>query len=236
MNEIKKIIEEKGKPFTVYYDNDGNVFFSYQDKYGMEYLTDLPVTKLEIKSDAHDFEKRCENLLNENDVDSLLLPINAYYDNFLNNYYSGEENILFMDDEEQKSLFDEIKRCERKVKENPSDKEIILDSIKLCEYALIFADNKLKKDKDFAMEVAKTSPFGISLLNPEYLNDKSIALTAVKTNALSLSIFSEDIKNDLDIALNALKNDSRAYEFLGEKLKNDKAFLDKLKKENIDLY
>lgn len=233
MNDIKKIIEEKGKPFTVYYDNDGNVFFSYQDKFGMEYLTDLPVTKLETnKGDTDDFEKRCENLLNECSVDAIILPINAYYDDFLNNYYSGEENILFMDDEEQKSLFEEIKEWERKVKQNPSDKKLILDAIKYCEYVLLFIDKDLKNDLDFAYSVAKISPLGIALLNSAFLNDKSVALEAVKTNALSLSIFTENIKNDFDVAIEAIRHDKRAYEFLGEKLKNDKTFLDKLKESN----
>ena len=221
---------------TFYYDENGFLLYSCDDEDGIPYLNETHVKLLDFDNQNFEgWESKCIELLKEKGFDCDLYSIGAFYDMFLSNFYSGHESTLFMDNIEQKNLYDQIKKYEYDVKNNPSDKKLILEALSVCEYILGYISDSLKKDREFAKEVVNLSTMGIMFLDPSFQNDKDLALEAVQHDVLSLSSFSENIKNDLDVAICALKNNNNAYEFIGDKLKSDDTFLLKAEEENIDL-
>ena len=236
MDILNYLIKENGQPHYVYYDRDGYLFFSYMDNDGFEYLCDKKFLLLEIdRDDIKEWEKKCENILKSNGVESILSPIEVFYYSFLQSYYSGSKSTLMMSDEEQIELYNKIKKYESDIKKEPTNKKLIIEAIQTCEYVLAFISDELKKDRDFAIEVVKNSPLGILLMDSSFQDDKELALESVKINGLSIGGFSERLKNDLDIAIAALKNDEKSYEFIGDKIKKDEKFVMAAKQENLDL-
>lgn len=234
--ELDKLIEQYGNIDTFYYDEDGFLLYSCDDEDGIQQLNETHVKLLDFDNQkVEEWESKCIELLKEKGFDCDLYSIDAFYDMFLSSFYSGNESTLFMDNIEQKNLYEQIKKYENDVKNNPSDKKIILESLSVCEYVLGYISDSLKKDRNFAKEVVKLSTMGITFLDPSFQDDKDLALEAVQHDGLSLISFSENIKNDLDVAICALKNNDKAYEFIGDKLKNDNTFLSKAEEENIDL-
>lgn len=235
MKELKELIK-KGKPYYIYYDDEGYLLLSYKDENGIEYLSDnkIFISEVENGCDAAWIEK-CKELLKDIGIDCELHSIESFYEVFLCNFYSGNDNILMMSAEEQKELYNKIKEYENSIKENPNNRELILEAIKTCEYVLEFISGELKNDKNFALEVSKNSKLGLCFLGPLIHIDKEFALEIVNNNGINIATLSEELKNDKDIAIVALKNDKNAFKYIGKELKNDKKFIDKIKNEGIYL-
>ena len=233
---LDEFFEKYGDINTFFYDEKGDLYFALADEDGIPYLNEKHVKVLDIDNqNIESWKNNCISLLKEKGFECDLYPIANFYDMYLADFYSGKNNSLFMDDEEQKTMYEKIKKYEHDVKNNPSNKELILEALSVCEYILGYISDELKKDKEFAKEVVKLSEMGIMFLDPIFQNDKELALEAVKNNGLSINGFGENIRNDLDVAISALKNNSNAYAFIGEQLKNDEIFRSKAEEENIDI-
>lgn len=234
--DLIKYIVKNGQPACSYFDEDGNIYLSYYDENGFEVLDKKTFTI--NRGDIDNFDiwfKKIIKLYEENEINCLVYPIDYYYDTFLEQFYTGNDNVHDLLLDEKISIYNEIKKYEKEIKNNPNNEDLIIETLKTCEYILEYISDELKNDIDFAIKVVNNSKLGLQFLDSSIKNNKEVVMTSVRKNGLNISACSDELKKDFDIALEAIKNNKFSYNYIGDELKNDVKFKQLLKKENIDI-
>lgn len=112
------------------------------------------------------------------------------------------------------------------------DKELLLAGIqKIGHDTLQIAEKSLLSDKDFMIDCVKLNGHVLQYADDELKKDKELVLTAVSTSwfGFSLQFADESLRKDKEVVLAALKSYSDAIDYVDDSLKDDpdvKALID----------
>ena len=237
LKEIEKYIKENEPLNTAFYFDNGDLVFAIETEDGL-----LDLSKEHFKYwdntdnvDRSKIENDYRTLFQKNGLDYEIEPIETFYDIVFHEIYSGNDDVYSMTFEQKEELYEKIKNYEKQIKQNPDNKNLILEAIKFGIYVLYFISYDLKKDKEFAKEIVRISPLGLIFLDSDIQKDKSVVLEAVKTDCNVLGSVNDDLKNDIDVVITALKNSETAIQFVSDELKKDKKFIEEARKQGLNI-
>lgn len=124
-----------------------------------------------------------------------------------------------------------------------SDREFILEIVKLRSFALINVREDLKNDREIILAALSDSGAIIQYLSPEFQDDEEIVILALKKNGYFLRYASDRLKSNKDIVLLAIKNDPKSIEYAATEFLDDTEIItthqqewDKYSQKNIFLH
>jgi hypothetical protein len=85
-------------------------------------------------------------------------------------------------------------------------------------------DEEVLSDKELMMEAVKVNGLNIQNVSESLVLDKDIVLESVKENGTAIK-FVPEFKDDIEIATEAVKSNGWSLEFLSNRLKNDETIV-----------
>ena len=104
---------------------------------------------------------------------------------------------------------------------NWSDKDSVLEAVKLNGRALQHANRRLKNDPEIVKEAVKQCGEALQYANRRLKNDPEIVEEAVKKDGMALQYASDELQKNRDIVKAAVKKDGMALKFASEELQNN---------------
>ena len=116
-----------------------------------------------------------------------------------------------------------------------SNKEEVLEQVKITGTNLNYASTALKGDFDVVLAAVKDYGFAIAYASDELQNNKTIVLAAFNQNEVYtvLDYASDEIKNDKDFMVKLIKKNPKTIQYIGDTLKNDEKFILKILDDSI---
>ncbi len=110
----------------------------------------------------------------------------------------------------------------QRVKDNPNDKEIVLDAIKQSPVAFHHASECLRKDKEMILFAVQQDGQNLCV---SLIQDKDIVLAAVQQHGNALRFALPKFAKDKEIVLAAIKTNFTAHKYMDAKLKTNSKFI-----------
>ena len=105
-----------------------------------------------------------------------------------------------------------------------SDREFILEAIKISPESFLFASKKLRSDREIALAAAECA-YALEVAGENLKSDREIVLAYVTRWGLSLEYAHESLKSDREIVMAAVRQSEKALKFASPELKSDREFL-----------
>lgn len=105
-----------------------------------------------------------------------------------------------------------------------SDREFILEAIKISPESFLFASKKLRSDREIALAAAECA-YALEVAGENLKSDREIVLAYVTRWGLSLEYAHESLKSDREIVMAAVRQSEKALKFASPELRSDRKFL-----------
>jgi hypothetical protein len=94
-------------------------------------------------------------------------------------------------------------------------------------YALQYASSELKSDREIILEAVKINGEALAYASNSLKSDRSFILIAVSKNGRALEFVSNHLKSDKDVVQKAIRNYGEAFSYASEHLQKDRDFIKK---------
>ena len=89
------------------------------------------------------------------------------------------------------------------------NRNLMMDLVKINEYALQYASDELKDDKEIVLASIKNEPFTLFIASERLQNDKELNIEVVKMQGILIFDLSDELRKDEDIFNTAVKSIKR---------------------------
>ena len=89
------------------------------------------------------------------------------------------------------------------------NRNLMMDLVKINEYALQYASDELKDDKEIVLASIKNQPFTLFYASKRLQNDKALNIEVVKLQGILIFDLSDELRKDEDIINTAVKSIER---------------------------
>ncbi len=110
------------------------------------------------------------------------------------------------------------KNADKKLK---SDREFILEAIKINPNSFLFASKKLRSDREITIAAA-AYPHALREADKSLRSDRQIVLAYINNNGAALWHADKKLQSDREIVLAAVSQNAEALNYAGEELKSDR--------------
>ena len=112
-----------------------------------------------------------------------------------------------------------------------SDREVVLEAVKVDLHGLDYCDDKFKSDKEIVLASVKNYGVTIKHADNALKSDREIAYAAVSEDGWALQHLPIELQNDKELVLKAIENDWTALKFVSDEVRTE--FLKNIEVRNL---
>jgi len=103
-----------------------------------------------------------------------------------------------------------------------SNREVVLEAVKIDPYFILNADLKFRNDRDIMLYVSKQKATIFQISDKELLGDRSYCMEVLRHHGSVLEYVSSELQSDIEVVETALKSDGSSLRYASEEIKDNR--------------